>query len=180
MKIYRRICLPCRCHARAGERARQAKWRRVRERAEMKDKVRATTTNKLGKLSSSNRQQPVRQPTSVSLQSPLWVMRQSRVRLRLPISPSSSPHHSARARARPSCPPLFPLSLFPAALIGKGYGPARSLHHDRIRHSPDLSERQAHLHPAGEQESSPWSISRAINREYEALLNDPDEAAGAL
>ena len=85
--------------------------------AEMKDKVRTTTTtttNKLGKLSSSNRQQPVRQPTSVSLQSPLWVMRQSRVRLRLPISPSSSPHHSARAPA----PALLalPSSLFPSSL----------------------------------------------------------------
>ena len=166
MKIYRRICLPC--HARAG-RARQA---RVRERAEMKDKVRATTTtNKLGKLSSSNRQQPVRQPTSVSLQSPLWVMRQSRVRLRLPISPSSSPHHSARARARPSCPSLFPLSLFPAALIGKGYGPARSITTALDTHPTYPNARLT--------STRPWSILRAIKREYEALLNDLDEAAAA-
>ena len=93
-------------------------------------------------------------------------MRQSRVRLRLPISPSSSPHHSARARARPSCP-----SLFPAALIGKGYGPARSITTALDTHPTYPNARLT--------STRPWSILRAIKREYEALLNDLDEAAAA-
>ena len=156
MKIYRWICLATRAarEARAWrQREGSAGRERRREGTEMKDKERTTNgagdaTSKLGKLSPSARPTLRRlHPSPVSLfarsglacacrrspESPFSYAAKAAQRscvrsfVRLPISPSSSPHHPLSLSALPS--PPFPL------LSEKDTSPAPS--RPRIRHPTD-------------------------------------------